>query len=436
MNLPVVAIIGRPNVGKSMLFNRLLGRRKAIVDKASGITRDRLYVDLTWRGETFRLVDTGGVDLSSRDKISQLVRNQVMIAIKEAGVILFTCDGTNGVTALDEDITSWLRKSAKTIFLVVNKVDNENLLSNTLDFYQLGLNKLYPISAMHGLGIGELLDEIVAHIGGGEVSKEPQTELIKIAIVGRPNVGKSSFLNALLKEERVITDSLPGTTRDSIDTYFKRDNKSYILIDTAGIRHLRKLKSAVDVYSVSRAKEAIRRSDVALVLIDAPEGIRRDDLRILTFVINQDKGFILVVNKWDKVSKMSIEKYKNTIKSRANFIGFAPTIFTSSLKGTNVLETIDLVEEVVENSTRRITTPRLNKVLKDALSYKPPPTHKGKRPKLYYITQSSIKPPGFLIFATNAGFVKKEYVSYIENKLRKNFNLSGTPIQIKFREKT
>lgn len=431
--IPVVAIIGRPNVGKSTLFNRLIGQRKTIVERMSGTTRDRIYADLMWGGKWIKLVDTGGVDFLSPDRISKAVMDQTNIAIAEAEIILFVCDVKDGVVGLDEEISMFLRKSNKRVFLVVNRADNDKLSEEAIEFYQLGLGEPYPISAMHGTGIGELLDEITANFYKLP-TPAPIAKAIKVAIVGKPNVGKSSFLNCLLNEERVIVNDIPGTTRDSVDIFFKKDDVDFLLIDTAGIRHLRKIKTVVDVYGISRAKASIRRCDVSLILIDGMEGLRRDDLRILKSVIDEGKGCVIAVNKWDLVKEVTTENYEKAFRVKAPFAAFAPIIFTSALIGENVLSAIDAVKKVASCYSTTVKTGELNRVL--GLIWKTNPRSKhGKEIKLYYATQVGTKPPSFLLFVGDKEPIKKKYLRYLEGQLRKKFNFAGTPIRINFRMK-
>lgn len=431
--LPTVAIIGRPNVGKSSLFNRILGERKAIVEPVSGTTRDRLHATCQWSGKVFRLIDTGGFILAPIQKISKMVVSQVRCAIEEADQLLFVCDVTSGIVPMDQEIASVLRKSNKPTNLAVNKADNNSSAQAAVDFYQLGLGTPFAVSALHGLGIGELLDGITMSLEPQEYVSEKT--LIKIAIVGRPNVGKSSFLNCILQEERVIVDESPGTTRDAIDTLFSKDGIDYLLIDTAGIRHKRKLKEPVALYGISRARQSIKRSDLCLVLIDGFEGPTADDLKIFDLVFKQGKGCIVIVNKWDLVKGVEREDYEQALKNRAPFINFAPVFFTSALTGMGVFETVELVQKIAKNCSATIKTPVLNEELNRFQRTRPIPARSAKRPRLYYITQTRNKPPTFLIFARYTKLIRLEYVRYIENRLRERFDLEGTPIRIEFREK-
>lgn len=432
-NLPKVAIVGRPNVGKSCLFNRIAGHRKAIVESIAGTTRDRIYKDIKWQDKNFTLVDTGGLDLSAPEKIKTLVKKQTDIAIYEADILVMLCDVTSGITPLDQEIASILRKANKKTILAVNKVDAQALESGAFEFYSLGLGKPSPISAIHGRGMDELLRSITDEIAF--VGVEKQKEAIKIAITGRPNVGKSSFLNCILKQERAIVDEHPGTTRDSIDTYFEKENLAYILIDTAGIRHKRKVKDVVEYFGFARAKESIKRSDVCLILIDTQEGFTSDDLSLISYVQEQGKGMILVVNKWDKAKETTQKDYRDYIRKRAAFLNDIPILFTSSITGENVLKSLWLARNVEKNSRRTIDTKSLNQILRNASEKNPPPVRKQKRPRLGYITQTGVKPPTFLIFCDAPEAIAKGYLNYIENSIRQRYNFEGVPIKINIRRK-
>lgn len=431
--LPTVAIVGRPNVGKSSLFNRILGERKAIVEPLSGTTRDRLYATCQWSGKVFRLIDTGGFILAPTQEMLKMIVFQVRCAIEEAEQLLFVCDVTSGIVPMDQEIASVLRKSNKPTILAVNKADNKGLAQAAVDFYQLGLGVPFAVSALHGLGIGELLDEITMGLQPQEYAREKAP--IKIAIVGRPNVGKSSLLNCILQEERVIVDESPGTTRDAIDTPFSKDGIDYLLIDTAGIRHKRKLKEAVAFYGISRARQSINRSDLCLVLLDGFQGPTADDLKILDLVHKQGKGCVVIVNKWDLVKGVERKDYEEALKRRAPFINFAPILFTSALTGMGVFEAIEAAPKIAQNRSATIKATILNEELGRFQRARPIPVRSGKRPRLYYITQIGTKPPTFLIFARYPKLIRTEYMRYIENRLRERFALEGTPIRIKFREK-
>jgi len=457
-------------VGKSSLFNRILGKDKAIVDKVSGITRDRLSGDVEWGKVRFRLIDTGGFEYATKQRIAGLVIKQLKKAIEEADLILFICDVLSGPLPLDKEIARLLRKNNKRVLLVINKVDGGKRSEDVYAFYSLGLGEPNPVSALHGRGIGDLLEclerGLLSGIGdivcsapvrptmagrrGGSGShpamgaakveelsvKEPGAEKIRVAIVGRPNVGKSSFLNRILNEERVIVDSVPGTTRDSIDTYFSLGDKEFTLIDTAGIRRKRKVKETVGVYGMARAVRSINHCDVGLVLIDGDEGLTIDDLRVLKKVISEYKGCLLAVNKWDKIKEISAGSYEEHLRKKIKFAGYVPILFTSALTGRNVIKALKTAAFIEKNRMRIIPTGKLNKVLKDACEENSPPMCRGKRQKLYYVTQTGVRPPAFLIFTNTSFSIRKNYVSYLENKFRERFNFTGTPIKLEFRKKT
>lgn len=429
---PSICIVGRPNVGKSTLFNRIIGERKAVVHESSPTTRDRVEALYEKDNKAFRLIDTGGFLRSAADNISSLVKRHVEEAISEADILLFVCDVETGVMPQDEELLPILRGCNKKVFLVVNKVDNKRREEEVYDFYRLGLGMPYPVSAIHNRGIDNLLDDILERLSSGrEGEKEKIT--YKIAINGRPNVGKSLFLNSILKKERVIVDERPGTTRDSIDTYFKKDGDLFLLIDTAGIRHKRKIKNAIDVYSVLRSKDAIKRSDASFLLIDGYEGLRNDDVRIFNFIIGCGKCCILVVNKWDLVKNIQMADYKTAIVRMLPQAAYYPIVFASAKTGRNVLSSVDMVKYVVANASQYIETSRLNKFLSQIK--RSSPRGKTKRPNLIYMVQTSRRPPTFLIFVNNPRLITKDYTNFVEKNLRKNYNFFGTPIKIDYRRR-
>lgn len=430
---PLVAIIGRPNVGKSSLFNRLIKKRKAIVDKTRGVTRDRLYGEVIYSDNYFRLIDTGGIDLANKDKISVLVKQQAETAIKEAAYIFFMVEVSAGIIPLDEEIAMLLRKSGKKVFLIVNKVDNEKLNQDSSEFYRLGLGQPYPISSLHGTGIEVLLEDLTATFTLAEKTKSRTfKEPVKIAIVGRPNVGKSSFLNFLLKEERMIVSDEPGTTRDSVDTYFEK----YILIDTAGLGHKRKIKTPVDIFSAARAKETIKRSDVVLVLFDAAEGITSDDAKIVELVIREGKGIILIVNKWDLVKNIPTKEYEKAIYEKIKFASFAPVLFTVAITGKNVLSAIELAGVIYQNNSGYLDSQELSAFFKAAIERNPPPCGPfGQRPLLYGINQEAVSPVTFTLIVNNQKMIKLSYLNFLGNVFRQKFNLAGAPVRFKLLEK-
>ncbi len=435
---PLVAVVGRPNVGKSTFFNRMAGRRIAIVEDVPGVTRDRLYADAEWLNYSFTIVDTGGLDFESSEVITRQMKEQAEIAVDVADVILFFVDGKEGLVSADEDVASFLRKTKKPVILVVNKIDTPGNDELMYDFYSLGLADVFGISSTHGLGMGELLDKVVESFPKGD-GKEDENDDISIAVLGRPNVGKSSLVNALLKSNRSIVSDEPGTTRDAIDTPFEHEGKSYTLIDTAGIRRKSKIEDAsVERYSVIRALGALRRCDVCLILVDAVEGITEQDVRIAGYAHEEGKPAIICINKWDLIEKdnHTIEKYKKKIFSHLAFMQYAKLVFISAKTGQRVAKLIDEVQFVFGQSCRRISTGTLNDCLSEAVAVNEPPSDKGRRLKIYYATQVSVRPPTFVIFVNDPNLMHFSYERYLENYLRKTFGFEGTPIRIIIREKT
>ena len=432
---PLVAIVGRPNVGKSTLFNRILKASLSIVELEPGVTRDRVYGATSWNGKDFYLVDTGGITLRVSDKIKEQINIQVDLAIKEANVIIFLTDYKEGLSSVEEELALMLRKSKKHLFLVVNKVDNMKEADDIYDFYKLGMDNIIPVSAMHGLNINKLLDEITKKIPKAE--KKPKEDWIKVAVVGRPNVGKSSFVNKLLREERVIVDEAPGTTRDSVDTFFHTSLEGFMLIDTAGIRKTRQITKKVEIYSVSRAERSIRRSDVALLLIDAEEGITRQDSRIARYIVDKGKGIIILVNKWDLVSeKGEVHRdYYEYVRTRLPFVKFAPILFVSAKTGLRVFRTPEIIKQVFDSCSTRISTSILNKAVENMKEKYHPPAVRGRKLSLLYVTQVKVKPPTFTFFINDSQLIKESYINYIGNKLREDFTFFGTPIRMYFRER-
>lgn len=429
---PKIAIVGCPNVGKSSLFNRITRTKKAIVYMEMGTTRDRASQETSFGSKRFILIDTGGFLSEDKTHIFKMVKEQIKKAIEESDILLFVCDGRAGVTAKDLELTGLLRKANKKIFLVVNKLDNKKLQEEAIpDFYRLGMGKPFPVSALHDLGVSELLEEATEAFPepGPEGNKEEQ---IKVAIVGRPNVGKSSFVNRLLQEERVIVDEVPGTTRDTIDTYLKDGDTEFTLVDTAGLRHKKKIKEAVDVYSIMRTKEAVFRSDVSLVLTDGFDGLVSDDLRIIDLVLSSGKCCAVCVNKWDLVEGLTQPKYKERIYERAGFLRKYPVLFTSTKTGYNVYNSLKVIREIIANSSVKTSTHSLNKLL-NAIKTKGPFAPNKNELRVTYITQTAVRPPTFLIFVNNPGFVSEDHGNFIENLLRKNFGFFGSPIKLEFR---
>ncbi len=431
VTLPKVAIVGRPNVGKSSLFNRITKSRKAIVYMEQGTTRDRIEQAVQYEDKKFILTDTGGFITRDTDIMSKLVKKQIEKAIADADLFLFVCDGQAGIEPQDLEFAELIRKTNKPIFLVLNKADNKNISEQTAEFYRLGFSPMYPVSALHDLGIDDLLSKVTERFTAGE-AKNDAPEAIRVAIVGRPNVGKSSFINYLLHEDRVIVDKMPGTTRDTIDIFFTVQDTSYILVDTAGMRHKRKVKEAVDVYSMLRTKEAIKKSEACIVLIDAYDGLVGDDLKILDMVMQEGKALLIGVNKWDLVSGVSADKYTERIHARANFLKKCPVLFTSTRTGYNIYNSFKVIREILNNSRKQIPTPALNKVI-SAIKSKGPFTSKNNKIRLNYATQTAISPPTFLIFVNKKGLISESHISFIENALRKHFDFLGVSIKLRFR---
>ena len=427
---PIVAVVGRPNVGKSTFINRLVGGRQAIVDDMPGVTRDRQYFDVEWTGHEFIAIDTGGIIPDETDTLLKEVQAQVRIAIEEAEIIVFVLDGKDGLTPIDKEIAYELRFTKKPILIAVNKVDNYE--SNTLinEFYELNLGDIYPISAIHSLGVADLLDDIVKNIPRKDDDKEDETRL-KIAIVGKPNVGKSSIVNALLGTDRVIVHDSSGTTRDAIDSLFTYYGKDYTLIDTAGIRKKAKVDYGVEKFSVVRSIKAIERADAVLLVIDASMGVTEQDQRIAGMIEDKGKPCVIVINKWDIVTKETntMHKYLEDLKEKLHFIKYAPTLFTSAVTRKRLFDVFDLINGCVEENNRRVTTGLLNQIINDAMAINPPPTDKGRSPRIYYSTQAAVRPPTFILFANNATLFQDSYIRYLENKVRESFGFSGTPIR-------
>ena len=434
---PVVAVVGRPNVGKSTLFNKISGKRISIVEDTPGITRDRIYTDAEWCGHAFTMIDTGGIEPSSKDVILSQMREQAQMAMDMADVILFMVNVRDGVTAADKEVAAMLQKAGRPVILVCNKVDNPgNPPMEMYEFYNLGIGEPYPVSSIHGLGVGDLLDEVVKHFPREEELEE-EDDVIHVAIVGKPNAGKSSLVNRILNENRVIVSDIAGTTRDAIDTRYEREGRKYVLIDTAGMRKRGRINENVEKYSVARALSAVERADVCLIMIDATEGITEQDSKIAGYVHEQGKASIVVVNKWDLVEKETntMKNFQNHIKEGLNFMMYAPSMFISALTGQRVDDLFDKIHSVIEQNTKRISTGVLNDVINEAIAMVQPPSDKGKRLKIYYATQASTKPPTFVLFVNNAELAHYSYVRYLENQLRAKFGFEGTPIKFIIREK-
>ena len=437
MSKPIVAIIGKPNVGKSTFFNYLAGSRISIVEDTPGVTRDRVYAETNWRGRTFTLIDTGGIEPDSEDIILSQMREQANIAISMADVIIFLTDVRQGVTAADKEIALMLKKSKKPIVLVCNKADNyEKDKQEIYEFYNLGIGEPFPISATNALGIGDVLDEIYEKLPPKSEDEEDDNT-IKVAVIGKPNVGKSSLINKILGENRAIVSDIAGTTRDAIDSEFENENGKYVFIDTAGIRKKSKVKESIEKFSIMRTLLAIERADVCLMLIDATEGVTDQDAKIAGEAHEAGKGIIIVVNKWDEYEKTTgtLEKYKKEIYERLSYLSYAPIIFISAKTGQRVHKLFEMINNVAKQNSLRVSTSVLNQVINEAIAIVQPPTDKGKRLKIFYGTQASTKPPTFVIFVNNKELFHFSYERYLINQFRKEFGLEGTPVRIIVREK-
>ena len=438
MLMPLIAIVGRPNVGKSTLFNRLIGQRKAIVEGTPGVTRDRNYGKCVWRGRNILVVDTGGLEPYSNDEILMQMWHQINVAIEQANVIVFVTDLKAGVTSADLEIAEILQKTNKPILVAVNKCDSLGATDPSFyEFYNLGLSNLIEISAAHGHGVGDLLDAAFEKIEFGVESTEEENNTLKVAVVGKPNVGKSSLINAITKEERLIVSSIAGTTRDSIDTLVKNSHGSFIFVDTAGIRKKSKVEEDVEYYSVVRAFRAIEGADVCIVMLDAETGFTEQDSKIAGFAHQNGKATIIVVNKWDKIEKDTgtLENYKKELKASFAFMSYAPIIFISVKTGQRIDKLFEEINFVAQQNNTRLTTSALNVMLAEATARVQPPTDKGKRLKVYYITQIATKPPTFVIFTNSLELFHFSYKRYLENQIRTTFGLNATPIKIILRER-
>ncbi|BAZ00811.1 small GTP-binding protein [Tolypothrix tenuis PCC 7101] len=437
MALPIVAIIGRPNVGKSTLVNRLAGEQTAIVHDEPGVTRDRTYMPSYWNDREFLVVDTGGLVFNDDTEFLPLIRQQAMTALAEASAAIFVVDGQTGPSHADEEIAEWLRQHPVPVLLAVNKCESPDQgLIQAAEFWQLGLGEPYPISAIHGSGTGELLDELIKHVP--QVTDVPETNEIKVAIIGRPNVGKSSLLNAFVGEERAIVSPISGTTRDAIDTMFERDGQTYRLIDTAGIRKKKSIEYGTEFFSINRAFKAIRRADVVLMVIDALDGVTEQDQKLAGRIIDEGRACVVVVNKWDAVEKDSytIYDYEKTMQSRLHFTEWADTIFVSAVTGQRVEKILELVNQAAESHKRRVSTSVINEVLEDAVSWHSPPTSRGGRQgRIYYGTQVSSQPPTIALFVNDAKRFNENYRRYIERQFRQQLGFKGTPIRLLWRSK-
>ena len=437
MSRPLVAIVGRPNVGKSMLFNKLTGQRLSIVEDTPGVTRDRLYAPCEWRGRKFDLVDTGGIEPGTDSEILLFMRQQAEIAIQNATVIVFLCDIQTGLTASDQEVGAMLLKSGKPVVLAVNKMDKTGLTDPEIyEFYNLGLGDPVAVSAVHGHGTGDLLDECFRYFPETDEVEEDE-DVVKVAIIGKPNVGKSSLVNRILGENRVIVSNMAGTTRDAIDNYFENEKGKYLFIDTAGMRRKSRVDDRVEKFSVLRATMAIERSDVCLIMIDANEGVTEQDTKVAGLAHEAGKACIIVVNKWDAVEKddKTMDNMIKDFRRDLSYMDYAPIVFLSALTGSRVDKLFTVINDVNEQASMRISTGMLNDVLADATARVQPPTDKGKRLKVYYMTQVGVKPPHFVIFCNRAELFHFSYQRYIENQIRATFGLQGTPVKITIRQK-
>lgn len=437
MAKPLVAIVGRPNVGKSMLFNKLVGQRLSIVEDTPGVTRDRLYAEAEWCGHTFDIVDTGGIEPGTDSEILTFMRRQAEIAIQNATVIVFLCDIKTGLTASDQEVANMLLRSRKPVVLAVNKADQVGPTNPDIyEFYNLGLGDPIPVSAVHGHGTGDLLDACVQHFPENGEEDEPD-DVVKVAVIGKPNVGKSSLINRILGEERVIVSNVAGTTRDAVDSYFENETGKYLFIDTAGMRKKSKVDDRIEKFSVLRATMAIERADVCLILIDANEGVTGQDTKVAGLAHEAGKASILVVNKWDAIEKddKTMDRMREDIRRDLSYMTYAPIVFISAMTGQRVPRLFELINYVNDQAAMRITTGMLNSVLADATARVQPPSDKGRRLKIFYMTQVGIKPPHFVCFCNDAQLFHFSYQRYIENQIRAVFGLTGTPIKITIRQK-
>lgn len=436
MERPVVCIVGRPNVGKSTLFNRIAGRRIAITEDTPGVTRDRIYTEAEWLNKYFTLIDTGGLEPESEEIITLNIRRQAEIAIETADVILFVVDGIDGLTSTDRDIANILRKSGKEVLLVCNKIDSKKSSDKIFEFYELGIGDPILISAEQGLGIGDLLDEVILHFPEHK-DTDYNEDIIKVAVIGKPNVGKSSLINNILGEDRVIVTNIPGTTRDAIDTYFTYGEDEYLFIDTAGLRRKRSIYENIERYSVVRTLAAVDRSDICILMIDGTEGITEQDTKIAGYAHEQGKGMIIAVNKWDIVEKETntSRDMERDIRNKLGFVPYAPIIFISAKTGRRVSRLFELLKVINNNYDLRISTGVLNDIINEAVILNQPPSDKGNRLKIYYGTQVATRPPKFVIFINKRELMHFSYERYLENQIRQYFGFEGVPIRLEFREK-
>ena len=438
MSKPIVAIVGRPNVGKSTLFNVLAGEMISIVKDTPGVTRDRIYAEVNWLNKDFTLIDTGGIEPDSKDIILAQMREQAQIAIDTADVIIFLVDVRQGLIDSDAKVADMLRKSGKPVVLVVNKVDNfDKFMGDVYEFYNLGIGDPHPVSAASRLGLGDMLDEVTSLFPNNLSDEEEEDERPRIAIVGKPNVGKSSIINRLLGEERVIVSDIAGTTRDAIDTNIKYHGREYVFIDTAGLRRKSKIKEELERFSIIRTVTAVERADVVLMVIDAVEGVTEQDAKIAGIAHERGKGVIIVVNKWDAIEKhdKTMYEYEHKVRQTLSYMPYAEIMYVSALTGQRLNKLYDMIDVVIENSTLRVQTGVLNEIMAEAVALQQPPSDKGKRLKLYYITQVAVKPPTFVVFVNDKELMHFSYTRYLENKIRSAFGFKGTPLKFFTRER-
>ena len=435
-NRPIVAVVGRPNVGKSTIFNKLTGTKISIVEDTPGVTRDRIFGEVEWLTKYFTIKDTGGIETESDDIILSQMRNQAMLAVDMAHVILFVVDGKSGLTAADKEVADILRRTKKPVLLVVNKIDSKSQFDNIYDFYELGLGNPIAISGANSMGLGDLLDEVVENFPEG-MNMEYDEDVIRVAITGKPNAGKSSILNNILGEERVIVSPIAGTTRDAIDTYFEKDENKFLLIDTAGIRRRSKVYENVERFSVIRSMSAVDRADVVLIVIDATEGVTEQDTKIAGIAHDEGKACIFVVNKWDLIEKdnKTMGNFRMSVREKFPFMTYAPILFVSAVSNQRIGKILETVVEVSAEQNKRVTTSVLNQVIGEAIMLNQPPSDKGRRLKIYYGTQTGVKPPTFNLFINDKELTHFSYTRYLENRLRENFGFEGTSIKIEYSQK-